>query len=115
MITLDDLRRWAAGLPEVEEVTHFGQPSFKVRGKPFAGIEKGGKTAVFSVSQEEAAAAVASDGGAYEEVWRTAGTKIFVGLRVDLATVSPERVGQLMQRAWRNKAPKRLAAADDHQ
>jgi hypothetical protein len=57
--TLDDIRRFATALPEVEEFTHFRLPSFKVAGKPFAGIEKGDTTAVFSTSQEEAAAAVA--------------------------------------------------------
>jgi hypothetical protein len=113
MITLEQLRAWACGLPEVEEVTHFGRPSFKVRGKPFAGIEKGGETAVFSVSQDEAAAAVTTDSDVYEEVWRTAGAKVFVGLRVDLASVHEERVLQLIEDAWRNKAPRRLVAAYD--
>lgn len=58
MITLDDIRRFATAFPEVEESAHFRQPAFKVRGKAFAGGEKGEATAVFSISQEEAAAAV---------------------------------------------------------
>lgn len=33
VITLDDIRRYARALPEVEEATHFRLPSFKVRGK----------------------------------------------------------------------------------
>lgn len=115
MITLDDIARFAVAFPEVEEVTHFRLPSFKVKGKPFAGVEKGGATAVFSVSQEEAAQAVADDPAIYEEVWRTAATKIFVGLRVDLAKVSRERVQELVEHAWRNKAPKRLVASYDAQ
>ncbi|WP_214413961.1 MmcQ/YjbR family DNA-binding protein [Sphaerisporangium fuscum] len=53
MITPDDVRRFAPALPEVEEVPHFGLPSYKV--KAFTGMEKGDATAVFSVSQEEAA------------------------------------------------------------
>ncbi|MEV1168239.1 MmcQ/YjbR family DNA-binding protein [Nonomuraea sp. NPDC049784] len=113
MITLDDIRRFATALPEVEEVTHFRLPSFKVSGKPFAGMEKGDATAVFSVSQQEAATAVAEDAGAYAEVWRTASTKIWVGLRVDLAKVSHERIQELVEHAWRNKAPKRVVAAYD--
>ncbi|NKZ06507.1 MmcQ/YjbR family DNA-binding protein [Actinomadura latina] len=113
MITLDDIRRFALALPEVEEVTHFRLPSFKVRKKPFAGVEKGEVTAVFSVSEEEAARAVAADSEVYEEVWRTAATKIFVGLRVDLAKVDEERVRELVENAWRNKAPKRVVAAYD--
>lgn len=113
MITLDDIRRIATAFPEVEETTHFRLPGFKVRGKPFAGVEKGAATAVFSVGQDEAAKAVAEDPATYEEVWRTAATKIFVGLRVDLAKVSEDRVRDLVERAWRNKAPKRVVAAYD--
>jgi hypothetical protein len=113
VITLDDIGRFAVAFPEVEEVTHFRLPSFKVKGKPFAGVEKGGATAVFSVSQEEAAQAVADDPAIYEEVWRAAATKIFVGLRVDLSKVSRERVQELVEHAWRNKAPKRLVVSYD--
>lgn len=113
MITLDDIRRYATAFPEVEETTHFRLPTFKVKGKPFAGVEKGGRTAVVSVGQEEAAAAVAADPETFEEVWRKAATQIFVGLRVELARVSPERLQELVEQAWRNKAPKRVIAAYD--
>lgn len=108
MITLIEIRGFATAFPEVDESTHFRLPSFKVRGKPFVVVEKGGTTALFSVSQQEAAQMVAGDPVAYEEVWRTAATKIFVGLRVDLATASHERVQELVGLAWRNKAPKRV-------
>jgi hypothetical protein len=109
-------RRFATAFPEVEEFTHFRfrLPGFEVRGKPFAGVEKGETTAVFAISQEEAAA-VADDTATYEEVWRTAAMKIFVGLRVDLAKVPEERVQELVEHAWRNKAPKRVVAAYDAQ
>ncbi|MDQ2761344.1 MAG: MmcQ/YjbR family DNA-binding protein [Actinomycetota bacterium] len=119
MITLDDVRRFSNAFPEVEEFTHFrfGQPVFKVAGKPFAGGagSKGETTAVFSVSQEEAAKAVADDPAAYEEVWRPGARKSLVGLRVDLAKVSEERVQELVEHAWRNKAPKRVVSAYDAQ
>lgn len=115
MLTIDDIRRLANAFPEVSETTHFRfkEPVFKVGGKAFAGGEKGGGTAVFSVSQAEAAAAVVSDPAVYAEVWRSAATKSFVGLRVDLAKVSEDRVRELLDHAWRNKAPKRLVTAYD--
>jgi hypothetical protein len=117
VITLDDVRRFATALPEVEEVTHFrfGQPVFKVGGKPFAGGggSKGETTAVFSVTQEEAATAVADDPATYEEVWRPGARKSLIGLRVDLAKVSVERVRELVEHAWRNQAPKRAVSAYD--
>ena len=117
MITLDDIRRMATAFPEVEEFTHFRirVPGFKIMGKPFAGMEKGETTAVFSISHEEAAKAVADAPTTYEEVWRPGATKSFVGLRVDLAKVSEERVQELVEHAWRNKAPKRMVAAYDAQ
>lgn len=117
MITIEDIRRLAMALPEVEESTHFRfhQPIFKVGGKPFAGGggSKGDTAAVFSVSQEEAAGAVAEDPASYEEVWRPVAKKSLVGLRVDLARVSEERVEELVEHAWRHKAAKRVVAAYD--
>ena len=80
MITLDDVRRSATALSDVEDVNHFRLPSFKVRGKPFGEWTGVGPTAVFAASQEEAAAAVAEDHSVYEPVCRTAGTKVFVGV-----------------------------------
>ena len=119
MITLDDVRRFATAFPEVEEVTHFrfGQPVFKVAGKPFAGGggSKEETTAAFSISQEEVATAIADDPATYEEVWRPGPRKSLIGLRVDLAKVSAERVQELVEHAWRNKAPKRAVSAYDAQ
>jgi hypothetical protein len=115
VITIEDIRRFATALPDVEEFTHFRfrVPGFKVAGKAFAGLEKGHRTAVFSISQEEAAKAVAEDPGTYEEVWRTAAARSFVGVRVDLAKASNKRVQELVEHAWRNKAPRRMVAAYD--
>lgn len=115
MIGLEEIRGYAAGLPEVEEAAHFGQPSFKVKGKPFAGIEKGGTTVVVAVDPESARAAVAKDPALYEEVWRPGGPhgRLFVGLRVGLADVTAGRLRELVELAWRHKAPKGVVAAYD--
>lgn len=110
MITLDDIRGYAMALPEVEEGTHFRMPAFRVRGKGFVGLEKGTHAQV-AVDRATAEAAVASDPDTYEEMWRQG--RYFVGVRVDLAKVSGERLRELIEHAWRNKAPKRLAAAFD--
>jgi hypothetical protein len=76
---------------------------------------EGETTAVFSISHEEAAKAVADDPAIYEEVWCPGATKSFVGLRVDLAKVPEERVQELVEHAWRNKAANRMVAAYDAQ
>ena len=115
MITPGDLRRLATAFPEVEEFTHHvhKQPGFKVRGKGFAGMEKGARTAVFCIDQEEAAAAIAAEPDVYEEVWRHAATTSWVGMRADLTRIGEDRVRELVEHAWRNRAPKRLVAAHD--
>lgn len=114
-LDLDALRAWALALPETEEAMHFGLPTFKVRGKPFAGPHKDATHVVVSIAQEDAAPAVAEDPETFEEVWRPGGPngRIFVGLRVDLGRVERERLRALIEQAWRHKAPKRLVAAHD--
>jgi hypothetical protein len=102
-------------LPEVEE----GPPvpaarriaSFKVAGKSFVGVEKGGMSMTVSLSEKEAKAVVAEHPGAYEEIWRNG--KIFMGLRVDLSKVPAARVRELIEKSWRHSAPKRIVAAYD--
>jgi len=117
VISLEAIRRFATEFPEVEEAEHFRfhQPIFKVRGKPFAGVERGEVAAVFSISQQAAATLVAENPATYEEVWRPGATRSFVGLRVDLALVSEERVLELIEQAWRTKAPRRVVSAYDAQ
>ncbi|MEV0648989.1 MmcQ/YjbR family DNA-binding protein [Phytomonospora sp. NPDC050363] len=114
MIGLDDIRRFATALPEVEEGVHFRRPSFKVHGRPFVGPEQGETHAVVAVGREEAAIAVAEDPDVYEEVWRVEETdRVFVGLRVDLAKAPADRFAELVVHAWRNQAPKELMAGYD--
>lgn len=111
MITLDDIRGYALALPEVTEATHFRLPAFKVRGKGFVTVQNGGTHAIVSVDEPRAKAAVAADPGTFEAVWRQG--RIFVGVRVDLATASAADVQELIEHAWRAKAPKRLVATYD--
>jgi hypothetical protein len=113
VLGLDDLRGFATALPEVEETTHFRLPTFKVRGRPFAGLEKSATHAIVAVDQAEAGALAAEDPAAYQGVWRGANGRIFVGLRVDLARVPPAQLQELVEHAWRRQAPGRLLAADD--
>lgn len=108
VITLEQIRSYATALPEVEEGTHFRMPAFKVAGKGFVGLERRHTYLTAAVDQAVAQAAVAADPDAYEEMWR--GGETFVGPRVDLAKVSAEHVYELIEQAWLNRAPKRLAA-----
>ena len=115
MIGLSELRAIAMTLPEVEE----GPPvqaarriaAFKVAGKSFVGVEKGGVTMTVSLAKKEAKAVAAEHPDACEEIWRNG--KIFMGLRVDLSKVPARRVRELIEQSWRHSAPKRIVAAYD--
>jgi hypothetical protein len=111
MIRLDDIRSYAMALPEVVEQPHFRLPGFRVADKLLAHLEKGDAHAIVCVGQAEATTAAADQPDVYEEVWRNG--RVFVGLRVDLAKVAQERMQELIEHAWRNRAPKRLVAAYD--
>lgn len=117
MIGLSELRAIAMALPEVEE----GPPvqaarrvaAFKVAGRSFVGVEKGGVFITVSLGQKEAKAVAAEHPDAYGEIWRSG--KIFMGLRVNLSKVPARRVGALIEKSWRHCAPKRIVAAYDEQ
>ncbi|MEU5565425.1 MmcQ/YjbR family DNA-binding protein [Micromonospora musae] len=111
MISLADLRGYAAALPDVVEQPHFRLPGFRVADRLLAHLEKGDAHAIVCVGQAEAGAAAAEQPDVYQEVWRNG--RIFVGLRVDLARVTEERMRELVEQAWRNRAPKRLVAEYD--
>lgn len=115
MIGLSELREIAMTLPEVEEgppVRAAGRiAAFKVAGKSFLGVEKGGMTMTVRLAEKEAKAIAAERPDAYEEIWRNG--KMFMGLRVDLSKVPSRRLGELIERSWRHSAPKHVVAAYD--
>jgi hypothetical protein len=111
VLTLTEIRRYALALPDVVEKPHFRLPGFRVADKLLLHLEKGGAHAIVCVGNPEAAAAAAHEAELREEVWRSG--RIFVGLRVDLARITPERMRELIEHAWRYRAPKRLVAEYD--
>jgi hypothetical protein len=115
VITTEDIRQWAVALPEVEETSHhlFRVPKFSVRGRTFLGLGRDETTAVFRVSERQANAAATAHLTACEAVRRRDARRSFLGLQVQLAAVTEERVKELIEDAWRQQAPKRLAAQFD--
>jgi hypothetical protein len=109
-VTLDEVRRFALGLPEATEEPHFDMSSFRVRKKIFATVPpEGGLLHVF-VDESETLAAVAENPRVFEELrW---GARL-AGVRVHLRSASKARVHELLEESWRRKAPKRLVAAFD--
>lgn len=102
-------------LPEVEETSHgrFRTPVWKVRGRTFLGVGKTERTAVFCVSEEQARAAAEADPASCAAVRRQDARRSFLGLEVVLDGLSRQRGRELAEMAWRQQAPKRLAARRD--
>jgi hypothetical protein len=115
LIGLNELRAFVMTLPEVEEAPAVQAArriaAFKVAGKSFVGVEKGGVTMTVCLSEQEAKSIAAEHPDAYEEIWRNG--KMFMGLRVDLSKVLARRVRALIGKSWRFSAPKRIVIAYD--
>ncbi|HEY7351815.1 MAG TPA: MmcQ/YjbR family DNA-binding protein [Terriglobales bacterium] len=115
MLSINEIRAIAMTLPEVVE----GPPvraarriaAFKVAGKSFVGVEKGGMTITLSLPEKEGKAVAAEYPDACEEIWRNG--KTFMGLRVDLSRMPARRVHELIERSWRHSAPTHVVAARD--
>ncbi len=109
-MTGDEARHLAFSLPEVTEAPHFEKASFRVRGKIFATLSEHASHLHVFVDEAETRAAVAEDPSTYEELWWG---KRLSGVRVRLSGAAPDRVAELLEEAWRRKAPKRVVAELD--
>ena len=110
MITADELRRVVLGLPETEERETWGHPTFRVRDKMFATLSDDGRVATVKATRQEQAALLAADPATF-------GVPAYVGrhgwVSIQLATVDPAGLRELLVEAWRQTAPKRLGAVYD--
>ncbi|MDQ3027057.1 MAG: MmcQ/YjbR family DNA-binding protein [Pseudomonadota bacterium] len=105
---LGDARRIALALPEAAEAPHFDFTSFRVRGKIFATAPPDGLHLHVFVDDDAREQALELHAEFIEKLWW--GKKV-VGLRVRLAGARTAVVRELLQGAWRRKAPKSLVAA----
>jgi hypothetical protein len=110
MITADELRQVVRSLPEAEERETWGHPTFRVRDRMFAAMSHDGQEASVKATRQEQAALVSA-------APETFGIPAYVGrhgwVSIQLATVDPAEVRELIVEAWRQTAPKRLVAAYD--
>jgi hypothetical protein len=96
----------ALELPEAVEQEHWGNPSFRIRGRIFATVPDEGHLNVM-LDPFDVEPVVRDDPGSCEELlWG----KQLVGVRVALKQAAPTMVKSLLEAAWRRKAPKRLVA-----
>ncbi len=107
---LEQVRRYALALPEVNETPHFKLTSFRVRGKIFATAPPDGDHLHVFVDADERERALAMDPAFLETLpW---GAHI-VGLRVNLALAMPSVVERLLFQAWTHQAPARRVSGFD--
>ena len=106
-MTFDDVREIALSLPEVEETTSFGTPSFKVRKAMICRLRDEGENLVVRVDPLERAALLADASGAY---FITPHYEDYPYVLVRLGVADPTEVRELLVEAWLERAPKRLAA-----
>ena len=105
----DDVVRIAAGLPEVEESTSYGTPALKVRRKLFARLREDGSVVLMCPTEEKEALLASGD----PALFTTPHYDGHGSILVDLDTVAPDQLAELVQDAWRHRAPARLRAVFD--
>jgi hypothetical protein len=100
VITADEVRAQALGLPDALEQDHHGRPSFRVRGTIFATLWSAGLLNVM-LDEELIRAAVATHPEACSLCYW--GARL-AAVQVELAQADPELVRDLLQAAWSRRA-----------
>ncbi len=109
MIRADAIRKHALALPGAQEQPHWGEPSFRVRGRIFAVVYTQGQRAVLKLAREDQSALVAAAPEVFStNAWSHQGWTI-----VDLRRVAAAEMRGLVEDAWRQVAGKRAVAAFD--
>lgn len=111
MMSVPDVRRFAMSLPGTTESPHFDMASFRVAGRIFATVPADGRHLHVFLDEPDVSAAVSTAAAFRPLLW---GNRLR-GVRVDLAAAPPDVVRELLDGAWRRKAPTRLRAASREQ
>lgn len=113
MPTWDDVVAIARALPEVEESTSYSTPALKVRGKGFARLRSEAEGGLVLMCQiDEKQALLASGDPAF---YTTPHYDGYGAILVDLEKVGHDVLVELIEDAWRERAPARLRKAFDTQ
>ena len=102
---LPGVRKFALALPNAVEQDHFGNPSFRVRGRIFATAPDETHLNVMIDPFDVDAVVRADPDSCAELLWG----KEIRGVRVSLPNLSPAMVEELLRTAWKRKTPKRLS------
>jgi hypothetical protein len=107
-MTPDDFRSLALSLPEAVEAAHMGHPDFRVRGKIFATLAADETRGMVKLTPDQQRLFVRTEPKVFEPVAGGWGKRGATYVRLGAATEPAVR--QALAAAWRNTAPKRLAA-----
>ena len=106
MASWSDVVSLGSALPGVEESTWFRTPALKVRGKSFCRMKEDGETLVIQVIDlEDKEALLRSDP---EVFFTTPHYDGYAYVLVRLDRVGREQLAELVEDAWRLRAPKSL-------
>jgi hypothetical protein len=106
-VDVETARRIALALPGTTESPHFDLSSFRVQNKIFATVPPGDECIRIFVGDDDVKALVAEDPNAFAELWW--GKKLS-GVNVTLAKVNVADLEDVIETAWRRKAPKTAIA-----
>ncbi|MEP6952036.1 MAG: MmcQ/YjbR family DNA-binding protein [Ginsengibacter sp.] len=102
-IYLDTVRKDLLALPGITEKVCFGTPAFYVNDKLFARLKEDGKTLVIHTTEREKW--IHSKPKTF---FITDHYKSYSYMLINLKTVVPADLKELLTRGWYNRAPKRL-------
>lgn len=106
MTTFDDVRRLALGLPAVEEVVTWGTDlTFRVGGKIFAIGGEGADSVSIKATLDAQEDLLALDAATFSKAAYVGG---YGWVNVRLAGVDEPMLADLLEKAWRQTAPKKL-------
>jgi len=109
MVKPNEFRALALAFPETEELSHFGKPDFRVRGKIFAGLSVDEHVGTLKLSPEVQTSLVGpSEGEPFFPCAGAWGRKGWTHVRLALADRGVLR--ELLKEAYRLVAPKGLVA-----
>jgi hypothetical protein len=112
VVTWERVAELARELPEIEETTSWGKPSFKVGGKPFAGMTVRHEGAMWTrCDRDERPVLIASNPDAYRLTPHFESSPAY--LLIWLEHVDEDELRERLIDAWLIQAPKRLAAHYD--
>jgi hypothetical protein len=104
------VRRLTEALPDVEEGTSFGTPSWKVRGKFFARLRDGDTVLVAKVDKGEKQLLMEAEPEIFFETPHYHG---YGYVLVRLANIDGDELAEVIEDAWRLAAPKTLVRERD--